>query len=125
MVYRADDAVSNAASDAAFEFPDVDWRPSIHMPRWASRLTLRIKSVRVERLQEITVADVIREGIDLEGEHADWFAEGERLQSAGAPMSGERYAFMRLWDSINGTGSWDANPWVWVVEFERMENWNV
>ena len=79
-------------------------RPSIHMPRWACRLTLAVKAVRVERLQEITEADAIAEGV----------------QSAGAPASLTNVgAFAKLWDSINGTRHpWASNPWVWVVEFE-------
>lgn len=97
------------------------WKPSIHMPRWASRITLEITGVRVERLQDISDADVDAEGMDLEGEHSQWFNEGEHQHIAGAPMSGERYAFMRLWSSINGPESWDASPWVWVIEFKRLE----
>lgn len=85
----------------------VYWRPSIHMPRWASRITLEIVSVRVERLRDISEADAIAEG-------AEWAA-------CGAPQEGSRKAgYAVLWESINGAGSWDANPWVWVVEFRRV-----
>lgn len=79
------------------------WRPSIHMPRWASRITLEIVSVRVERLQEISEADAMAEGVGIQCE---------------SPMAIMEYSL--LWESINGPGSWDANPWVWVVEFSRM-----
>lgn len=80
------------------------WRPSIHMPRWASRITLEITDVRVERLQDISNEDAVAEGI-------------------GTPCD-MRYAaldaFKPLWESINGHDSWEANPWVWVIEFKRI-----
>jgi len=77
------------------------WRPSIHMPRWASRILLEVVSVRVERLLEISEADA---------------------QSEGPPknFSSWRDNFCALWQQINGYGSWDANPWVWVIEFKRV-----
>ena len=83
------------------------WKPSIHMPRWASRITLEVTGVRVERLQDISEADAIAEG-------APWAA-------CGAPQEGSHKAgFAQLWESINGPGSWAANPWVWVVAFKRV-----
>jgi len=85
---------------------DVTWKPSIHMPRWASRITLEIISVRVEQLREISEEDAIAEGVGGNITIAPCFAI-------------ERYR--HLWESINGKGSWDANPWVWVVEFKRIE----
>jgi len=82
------------------------WRPSIHMCRWASRITLEVTGVRVERLQEISDEDAKAEGVaDL----------GERLLG----VTPHRARFFNLWESINGPGSWDANPWVWVIEFDR------
>lgn len=86
------------------------WRSSIHMPRWVSRLTLRIKSVRVERLQEISEADA-----EAEGAH-DWCGKQSPWVGHLAPAFVHGYA--SLWESINGPGSWGANPWVWVVEFD-------
>jgi len=90
------------------------WRPSIHMPRWASRITLRVKDVRVERVQEISPEDAMAEGI----RHiARWGPRGELIQA----MLDAPETFASLWNSINakrGFG-WDANPWVWVVEFEK------
>ena len=103
-----------------FEHPSEPflWRPSIHMPRCASRITLEVVSVRVERLQEITVDDCIAEGV-------------HHLVPCGFNEYGDvnaYAAFRDLWDSINskprkdGTNiSWSANPWVWVVEFKREE----
>ena len=91
-----------------------DWtrpRPSIHMPRWASRITLEIVSVRVERLQDISEADAQAEGCEIEYDTPD---------GHGSQPSYYR-GYMNLWESINGPGSWDANPWVWCVEFRRIE----
>lgn len=91
-------------------------RPSIHMPRWASRTTLEITGVRVERLNSISEMDAYHEGIDVEGEP---YLAAESAKSAGVncpPASVCAYA--DLWDSINGSGAWHVNPWVWVVEFK-------
>lgn len=88
--------------------PHEKWRPSIHMPRWASRITLRVTDVRVERLQEITTEAIIAEGLST------------RLREYDAEVDLRRQ-WVELWDSINGTRpgcSWDRNPPVWVVSFE-------
>ena len=78
-------------------------RPSIFMPRWACRLLLDVKSVRVERLNDISVEDAIKEGITY------------------STLDCPRMKFAQLWDSINKErGDWQSNPWVWVVEFERV-----
>ncbi|MFT3992423.1 MAG: hypothetical protein QM680_13545, partial [Luteolibacter sp.] len=84
-----------------------DWgkgRPSIFMRRWMSRITLEIISIRVERLNEISDGDALAEGVEQSG---DW----------PNPVD----EFRVLWESINGAGSWDENPWVWVLEFKRVE----
>jgi len=87
---------------------DVDrWRPSIHMPRWASRILLEIVSVRVERLQDISVEEIEAEGVVTSD--ADIMQHGCRARVLD---------WIRLWESTGG--SWDANPWVWVVEFKRV-----
>lgn len=82
-------------------FPTGRWRPSIHMPRWASRLTLENAGVRVERLQDISDADILAEGFP---EDPPSYAEG----------------FAAKWDEINPKHPWSSNPWVWVVEFKRI-----
>lgn len=84
-------------------------RPSIHMPRWASRIDLEIVERRVERLQDISDNDCLAEGVtpdmDIRWQSGDDTPRG---------MYGE------LWESINGPGSWEANPWVWVISFKRI-----
>ncbi|WP_262033994.1 ASCH domain-containing protein [Serratia liquefaciens] len=97
------------------------WKPSIHMPRWASRILLEITAVRVERLNDISEADAINEGID-----ADSLAESQDNYDCIADhnMTGRPTAkghFSDLWQSIYGEESWAANPWVWVIEFKRVE----
>lgn len=82
------------------------WRPSIHMPRAASRITLEITGVLVERLQEISRGDAMAEGCPFPN-----MAQGDD----------PRKWYAELWEQINGPGSWDANPWVWVLEFRRLE----
>jgi len=98
------------------------WRPSIHMPRWASRITLEVIGVRVERLQEITLADVRAEGIP------ETYGDSNLVASMFPEMPPHEWDNMRfdeqwklLWESINGPGSWSTNQWVWVVEFKRLE----
>lgn len=88
----------------------IRWRPSIHMPRWASRITLEITGVRVERLQNISQEDAKAEGC--------WYGRG-----GGEPDFAVSPAdhFPTLWASIYGEESWKADPWVWVIEFKRVE----
>jgi hypothetical protein len=93
------------------------WRPSIHMPRWASRITLEVTGVRVERLQDINEADARAEGITDGG--CLNCGEPEPCNCA-APQPDARDAFVHLWMSINGPDSWAANPLVWVVEFKPV-----
>lgn len=91
------------------------WTPSIHMPRALSRIDLEVTGVRVERLQDISENDALAEGAD--GPHpASWHPDAPEV----GPES-YRLGFRELWESINGAGSWEANPWVWVVEFRRIK----
>ena len=116
FVYRADPG-------SQYDVPR--WTPAIHMFRWASRITLEVTGVRVERLQDISEADALAEGVKI------------NVDSTGRPMvriSGKcpPVAYIKdrslavaeyasLWESINGPGSWAANPWVWVIEFKRVD----
>ncbi|PHR17851.1 MAG: hypothetical protein COA41_11155 [Sphingopyxis sp.] len=117
-------------------------RPSIHMPRWASRILLEVTDVRIERLQDISEEQAEAEGCytndqygDLAGSCDDLWpcpaCSGNQVHQAGS-MGGATEVdcnecrtaalrFRHLWVSINGIDSWDANPWVWVVEFKRIE----
>jgi hypothetical protein len=93
------------------------WRPSIHMPRWASRITLEVTGVRVERLQDISEADALAEGVSFVADACARFGV-EGLASSWCDCAVTAYS--ALWESINGPGSLAANPYVWVVEFRRL-----
>jgi hypothetical protein len=121
-------------------------RPSIHMPRWASRITLRITDIRVERLQDISEADAQAEGATMRpacngfqrrypGWSMDWsevgqlshYATGAKrgvkapLTEGDVSLHSPKWAFASLWNKINGPGAWEANPWVWAMAFERVK----
>lgn len=108
----------NLPSESAF------WRPSIHMPRWASRITLEIVSVRAQMLQGITEEDAKAEGAEF-GIYCGPDDEGPALRSVDCEsdehLASHRSGFRFLWESINGPGSWDANPFVWVIEFKEVK----
>lgn len=101
------------------------WRPSIHMPKEAARIWLKVTNVRVERLQDITEEQAKSEGISEEWAMAWWNPSYNDPDSGGYPEYRKTFAW-DLWDStikkedINRYG-WEANPWVWVIEFERCE----
>ncbi|MCP3018012.1 hypothetical protein [Cupriavidus basilensis] len=98
----------------------ITWKPSIHMPRALSRILLEITGVRVERLNDCSEADALAEGVspDRTGGHFIDTSDCRCASAVGAPAVD---AFQTLWDSINDAGAWAANPWVWVVEFRRIE----
>lgn len=113
------------------------WRLKIgrYLPKWASRLTLEITGVRVERLQDISAADACAEGAAeilsrplndplrvAAYARGEWVADDENDPEVGEWYAGAREAFAALWESCYGPGSWDANPWVWVMEFKRLES---
>ncbi|UQA72699.1 hypothetical protein K1516_07375 [Stenotrophomonas maltophilia] len=104
LFYAADDRYSPSAAR---------WRPSIHMPRWACRLVLEITDVRVERLQAISARDCQGEGIQSDA-GGGFHVEGGTHYSTDPIES-----FASLWTSTGG--DWDNNPWVWVIEFKRVE----
>jgi hypothetical protein len=114
-VYRADIPADMESEDRWFSRNGyASWRPSIFMPRWASRLTLPIKSIRVERVHDISIADVWAEGFEPEANSLtiDCDTRDPRLQ------------FAEAWDRINGKrkgGSWAENPWVFVIEWEPVK----
>ena len=129
FIYRADHHGDNkliSPSGKPFD-KSVKWKPSIFMPREACRILLEVMDVRVERLQEITEEDAKAEGItDVE------FYPDEGFPLSVGHMAGKDdgktslhttrvKAYTALWGSINGKGSWEKNPWVWVIEFKRIE----
>lgn len=108
------------------------WKPSIHMPRSACRLTLDILEVRIERLQDISEADAIAEGLaKIMKDGRTWkYGIPDNDGFPGTDNVGWPWdewdvspikAYRRLWEKINGAGSWDKNPWVWVVVFKRVQ----
>ncbi|HIG8414412.1 TPA: hypothetical protein ACYENP_000238 [Klebsiella michiganensis] len=105
LTYRADhDWIDDMRKETVCT---AKWVPSIHMPRWASRILLEITGVRVERLQSITLGDICKEvGCGL----YDF-----------RPATYGFQVWEELWESIYGEESWKANPWVWVIEFKRVE----
>jgi hypothetical protein len=105
-------AATDTLGSAPKDIRGYPWRPGIHMPRWASRLTLTVTDVRVERLQEISVGDAVAEGA-LSTADVDQFAEVHAL-----PM------YRAIWTGINGPGSWEANPWVAAYTF-TVEHGNI
>lgn len=139
--YKADNAIYKPGTNPAIpDIPDEvtghrfamacdmapveTWRPSIHMPRWASRLTLEVTDVRVQRVQEISEADAVAEGVrGLEKSLAS-FDDGTVDSGLEFALSScPTMAFEYLWGSINGKRgySWDANPWVWAITFKVLE----
>ena len=92
------------------------WTPSLHMPRWASRILLEITDVRVERLNAISQEDAQAEGMELTG----WRPTYSDPDSGGEVLT-PYDNFAQLWASIYGDESWNSNPWVWVIEFKRVE----
>lgn len=101
--YKADGKRGNNAGVSDRKLPDrIGGVPSIHMPRHCSRITLEVEAVRVERLQEITSEQAFAEGFE---DH----------------VRGHVWQFRELWHKLNGPESWNANPWVWVVQFRRVE----
>ena len=107
------------------------WRPSIFMPRWASRVLLEMQSVRVQRLQEISEADAIAEGIGVEFLPHDpdnfhppgsyGYISGIHPVGTGTIWRTAKQAYRELWESINGPTSWEANPFVWAETFSVLE----
>jgi hypothetical protein len=103
--YRADGEQPDNGNGAEKYAP---WRPCISMPRWAGRITLEIVRVRVERLQDISPDDCIAEGA--------WSIASRELGRGEEAFA----AYRKLWESINGPGSWDKNDWVWVIELKLV-----
>lgn len=144
--YTADLVVGFAGEPDRRQIEDYRSKPSIHMPRWASRITLRITDVRVERLQDISEDDARAEGATMRpscngfqrrypGWSMDWsevgkpsyFATGAQrgkkapLTESDVSLGSAKWAFASFFTNIHGPGAWDANPYVWVISFQRVK----
>ncbi|MBI6340448.1 hypothetical protein [Proteus sp. PR00224] len=108
VIYSADGDFTWSDDDGCIDGRSC-WKPSIHMPRWASRITLEITDVRVERLNDISNDDAKSEGC--------WYGRGGGVPDKAITPSDQ---FPTLWEEIYGDGSWSSNPWVWVIEFKRI-----
>ncbi|MGL4602236.1 MAG: hypothetical protein ACRCVE_12360 [Plesiomonas sp.] len=117
IIYRSDGPFVWCGDDDGGGDDRTAWHPSIHMPREASRITLEITEVRVERLNNITERDSEAEGVSrLEGDlWKNYCRDGMPRQLTA------RDSYATLWDSIYGSGSWQTNPWVWVIEFKLVK----
>lgn len=128
LVYAADqEAVDTSWKSTPFKHCLLK-RPSIHMPRWASRLNLGVLNIRAERLQDITETDALKEGFETSpcaacDERGYWANESEICEDcAGDGWHSARQNFIATWDSLNADRgySWSVNPWVWAIEFKRI-----
>lgn len=118
----AADSPPGSLSDETRKDFGVKWKPSIHMPRIACRILLKITAVRVERLQDISDDQAIAEGIERDSANPTLWRRGQLhgdqniVQMTGFP----KLAFRSIWEAIKGHESWAANPWVWVIEFKLV-----
>ncbi len=127
--YRADDTVIAMAKTDPRVSEMIGWAhhkegdfcSPIHMPRWASRITLEVEAVRIERLQEITDEDALAEGVY---KHESWGGGHHYRAHAESDLCGvwAALAFAKLWNSIHGPGAWEKNPWVVVIGFEAIKD---
>jgi hypothetical protein len=108
-------------ADPGHEYDGLRWRPSIHMPRKACRIVLEVTGVRVERLQDISEADARAEGVRQMRDGSGCWVSREGPANLVTPWLTAREAYADLWNVINGASAWDANPWVWVIEFKRVK----
>lgn len=108
VIYSADGDFTWGDDDGCIDGRSC-WKPSIHMPRWASRITLEVTDVRVERLNDVSNDDAKSEGC--------WYGRGCGVPDKALTPSDQ---FPTLWEEIYGDGSWASNPWVWVIEFKRI-----
>lgn len=106
-----------------FTSPQGGWKPNIHMPKAACRIFLEVKAIQVERLQDISNMNAMNEGIECLDHGVHW---KNYLSDEISCFLNPKHSFESLWKSINGPESWDSNPWVWVIDFKRIEkptNW--
>lgn len=130
ILYKADFPLVYNEGEVVLQAKDYKFKPSIFMPKEACRIFLRITSIHVERLRDISREDCISEGIGYQETTiqkiyrigGDWYDyERKTFNPLPSGRISPSMSFMSLWRSINGAESWNSNPWVWVVEFERIE----
>lgn len=117
ILYQADGALRQTGCSMVAKGKQ---RPAIFMPRWASRIVLEITALRVERLQAISTEQALAEGVrrcERHSEAGSWCYVDDVNTCSSNPI----HSFELIWKSTNGAGSWDANPWVWVIEFRRVQ----
>lgn len=106
--------------------PEWKWKPSLFMPRQACRLFLEITAIRAEKLCKLTLGDALAEGVDI-FKNGHWYIVPVKItgqQKCTYQTDVPEWAFQQLWENINGSESWGVNPYVWVVEFKVLENYN-
>lgn len=117
FAYAADTPPGSYGDECRKDY-GIKWQPSIHMPRWASRILLEVTAIRVERLQDISEADA-----QAEGAYADAACNGMFTTDGNTyttKQDGAAGAYAELWERLHGDDAWAANPWVWVVEFKKL-----
>lgn len=115
------DGDDDTEEDCRMEFTSKEhpFSPSIHLPKWCSRIWLEVTDVRVERLHDITEEDAIAEGIEKQYSEPEIFKPyNEKVLQP--PVESPEEIFQELWETINGKESWDVNPWVWVISFKVL-----
>ena len=119
FLYRADFPIDGYDHVDAYK-----WKPSIFMPKDVCRIKLRITDIRVERLQDISEEGAIAEGVGSGFQMNAGYPDYEHIVNGVCTITQDtaKMSYWSLWDSINGKGSWDKNPWVWVITFERITN---
>ena len=115
--YKTSSQAEIKASEKYDYYSPDEWKPSIHMPKEACRIFLQITNIRVERLKDISAEDAFREGINYSYDEEEGYKYWHYIKKKFGPSP--IHSFQTLWESINGEESWEANPWVWVIEFER------
>ncbi len=118
VLFRADHGFTIGGTEVDL----MKWKPSIHLPRRLCRLELRIKNIHAERLQEITEEDIIAEGVNCihHGDGAYYYSWERKCPHPKNWICPEA-CFRDLWDTVNGAGAYDKNPWVWVIEYEKID----
>jgi len=117
FAYRADTPAGSYGDEVRKEY-GLKWTPSLHMPRKACRILLKITAVRVERLNDISEEDAKAEGVKPAGDMLPDYPD--TFLTPKGDFATAKVAFQRLWQSIYGEESWAANPWVWVIEFKQV-----